>query len=111
MYSDIIISFGHDSPRRFAVERRKIEAIDKTSATDWFNQQFDALGCKSRNPTGKILMRNVVVDVARAAGEPRFSADAEWADQFAHNCAALFRQQDRIHVDTETLTLSVDQAR
>ena len=110
MSSDITISFAPDATCRFTVEHRNIDGIDKNSAADWFNKQFDVLGCKSRNPTGKIMMRNVVVEVAKAAGEARFKADLQWAGLFTQNCAALFRQQDRVHIDTAASTLSASSA-
>ena len=108
--SDITISFSPDSICRFTVERSKVELIDKASAMEWFSQQFDALGCKAQNPTGKILMRNVVINVAKSAGAPRFNSDRPWAELFVQNCAALFRQQKQVHIDTSALTLSTSAA-
>lgn len=106
MNSDIAISFAPDSACHFTVDHGSIDGIDKNSAADWFNRQFDALGCKLPNPTGKIIMRNVVVQVAKAAGEPRFKTDPKWAELFAQNCAALFRQQNLVNVDVAAAVLT-----
>ena len=51
-------------------------------------------------------MRSVVIQVAKAAGEPRFKADPKWAELFAQNCAALFRQQNRVNVDVVAAVLT-----
>lgn len=107
--SDIVVLFGSDSPIRFVVEERELVAVEKNSAAAWFTEQFDLLGCHARSPTGKLMMRNVVVDVATAAGQSRFDSDPQWSSQFALNCAALFKPNG-VQIDVGACTLSVSAA-
>lgn len=88
----------------FPIVDAQVNGIDKSVATDWFNAEFDRLGCSSRNPTGKIIMRNVVVDVAKAAGTAGFSDDQPWSANFSQHCAALFRHKN-VRIDVPAMTL------
>lgn len=88
----------------FPIADALVESIEKAIATDWFNTEFESLGCSSRNPTGKIIMRNVVVDVAKTAGAARFIDDKNWAQSFSQHCAVLFRHKN-VHIDVPAMTL------
>jgi hypothetical protein len=70
----------------------------------WLSQQFDELGCAPRSLVGKVLALDKVLEVARAAGEKRFSGDIAWAEQYARAVlATLKRRSVRVDIAENTV--------
>jgi len=67
-------------------------------ARQWFGREFEALECDVATPTGKILVVDRILSVAKYAGEARFRDQRNWADQFVRY-AALLLARDLIRVD------------
>lgn len=94
MHADLIVSLGSDDDRTFHVE--PMQSADE--ARRWLDDQFIALGCEPRRPSGKVLTADKVLAVAESAGEEMFG-NAEWADAFARAAAAaLGRSPVRVDV-------------
>ncbi len=92
----VIVSFGKDCEYDFKFAGGG--AADE--ARQWFDREFDTLGCDVSTPTGKILAVDRILSVAKYAGEERFRDQHTWAEQFAKNTAAVLGR-DLIRVDVE----------
>ena len=65
----------------------------------WLSQQFEEYGCAPRSLVGKVLALDRVLEVARAAGEKRFTGDIAWAERYARAVlATLDRASVRVDV-------------
>jgi hypothetical protein len=95
----VIVSFGKDMEYEFKVPDNEVTALPRDEAGEWLNQQFDAFDCAPRNPVGKILLLDVIIDVAKYGGDTRFRENGEWANRFALCCAATLKR-DILRVDT-----------
>ena len=73
-------------------------------ARKWLDDQFVVLECEPLRASGKLLMADKVVVVAREAGVDRF-ADAQWGPVFAAAVsAALVRPTVQVDADNLSLT-------
>ncbi len=94
----VIVSFARD--REYEV---KFLDSDKTLFTPeqahaWLDHEWDDLDCVPTNPVGKVLRLDKVLLVAQYAGEKRFAAAGEWAQNFARAVVAVLGR-DTVHVD------------
>ena len=64
-----------------------------------FAKEFEDLECTPSNPMGKVLVLDMVLNVAKYGGEGRFEQGGEWAKKFAlMTAAALDRPAVRVDV-------------
>jgi hypothetical protein len=99
MERHVIVSFGPDSEYEFHCSDNRSPVRTVENARDWLEQQFHVLECEVVTPTGKILIIDKILAVARNAGEKRFASDSEWALHFACSTAlALNRAAVRVNV-------------
>jgi len=96
MQHHVIVSFGKDCEYDFKLAG----GVAADGAREWFDREFNALGCDVSTPTGKILAVDRILSVAKYAGEERFRNQRAWAEQFAKNTAAVLGR-DLIRVDVE----------
>ncbi len=61
--------------------------MTQAEAREWLDAQFVAFGSEPLRPTGKLLLADKVLVVARDAGAQKFN-DAEWGAQFARAASA-----------------------
>jgi len=80
------------------------EPIANDVARKWLDDQFVAMECEPLRASGKVLLADKVVVVAREAGAARF-ADAAWGQQFAEAAAAALGKQS-LQVDADSLTVT-----
>lgn len=100
----VTVSFGHHNDYEFKLGDDEVKACSREDAAHWLNQEFQALECEPRSMVGKILLLDVVVDVAKYAGEDRFSQRGEWAQRYALCCAAALKR-DAIRVDVPNMVV------
>lgn len=74
------------------------------AARAWLDAQFVALECEPLRASGKVLLADKVLAVARAAGPERWS-DATWSRAFAAAATAALGQP-LVTVDLRTSTLT-----
>lgn len=100
MSSTIIVDFGAEREYSFIVHPEDIETLSKDEAQDWLAQEFEDLECSPSSPVGKILLVDMLLNIAKYAGEDRFKDHTEWAQQFVKAVAALLKRSTvRIDVD------------
>ena len=93
--------FRADREYEFHVHAADVANLTKASAQDWLHDEFDELECTPSNPVGKVLMLDVILNVAKYGGESRFEQGTEWAKKFAVvTAAALDRPALRVDVSS-----------
>lgn len=104
MIYTVTVSFGQNSEYEFKLHDADVQSVTREEASHWLHAEFDALECAPRNPVGKILLLDVIIDVAKYSGDQRFAEGGEWAKRFAVCCAAAMKR-DNIRVDVLNLTV------
>ena len=86
----------------FSTEGR--EPLENDVARKWLDDQFVALECEPLRASGKVLLADKVVAIAREAGTKHF-ADTSWGTAFADAaCAALGKKS--LNVDADSLSVT-----
>lgn len=99
MSSTIIVEFGADREYTFVVHDKSVQNMSKDDAQAWLAEEFEELECVPSNPVGKILLVDMILNVAKYGGEDRFKANSAWAQEFVIAvAAALKRSTVRINV-------------
>lgn len=104
MFQTITVSFDPANEFEFRCPTDKVQALGREEASRWLHTEFDALECEPRNPMGKILLLDVIIDVAKYAGASRFAAQDGWGERFALCCAAALGR-DGIRVDVPDMVI------
>jgi len=95
----VIVSFGASREYELAVHDADVAALGKDQARTWLAREFEALECTPSNPMGKVLVLDMILNVAKYGGEARFQQAGDWAQQFARaTAAALDRPAIRVDV-------------
>uniref|UniRef100_UPI00333EE045 hypothetical protein n=1 Tax=Castellaniella defragrans TaxID=75697 RepID=UPI00333EE045 len=74
-------------------------------ACQWFQQQWESLGCEPLRASGKVLLLDKILGVADALGYKLLSADAARAEEFARQ-VVLALERPRVTVDLPGLTIA-----
>lgn len=99
MSQHVTVAFGAEREYEFTVHEADSAGLDKEGARAWLAQEFEALECTPTNPMGKILVLDMILNVAKYGGEERFSQAGDWARRFAAATAvALGRPAVRVDV-------------
>jgi hypothetical protein len=80
------------------------EPLANEVARKWLDEQFVTLECEPLRASGKLLLADKVVVVAREAGAKRF-ADAAWGAAFAAAASAALGKK-MLQVDADTLSVT-----
>ncbi|HEX8963715.1 MAG TPA: hypothetical protein VF801_12000 [Rhodocyclaceae bacterium] len=94
----VTVRFGQNNEYEFSVPDEQADSLSREQAADWLHGEYQRLECAPRNPIGKILLLDVILDVAKYGGESHFSAAADWALQFARCCAATLKRDVLVDV-------------
>ena len=105
MECQILVKLGEGKDYEFRLQDRDLAGATPQSARQWFEQQFADMGCTPTNPTGKTLLVDLIVGVARAVGEKPFAQGDGLAREFAKN-AIVVLQRRAISVDVPALSVS-----
>ena len=98
MRNYVVVSFGDGSEFEFELSPADLAGMTAGEARQWFEREFTALECDVPAPTGKVLLADFILGVARNSGERRFREEPAWARQFAIN-ASILMARDLIRVD------------
>ena len=78
--------------------------MDNAQARAWLDAQFIQLGGEPLRPTGKLLLADKVLVVARDAG-PRLLNDPQWSREFARAASAAL-DKPLVRIDLGAMTVS-----
>ena len=96
MQSEVSVRLADDQEFRF--DLTSAEPMAHEAGRRWLDDQFTALDCEPLRASGKVLLADKVLTVARAAGATLL-ADPAWSGQFARaTVAALARPVVRVDV-------------
>lgn len=104
MGSIVSVNFAENRRYEVEVDERDLPASTPESARRWFEDRFMELGCEPANPTGKTLLVDKILGVARAMGEKPFARSEPSAREFAGNAV---RALERGIVSIDLAALSV----
>ncbi|MEY4755362.1 MAG: hypothetical protein RJA34_260 [Pseudomonadota bacterium] len=80
------------------------DAVANDVARKWLDEQLTTLECEPLRASGKVLLADKVVAIAREAGVKHF-ADPAWGPAFADAaCAALGKKS--LNVDADNLSVT-----
>ena len=97
----VTVVFGGDREYEFALHDADVAATTKDQARNWLAREFEDLECTPSNPMGKVLVLDMILNVAKYGGESRFEQGTEWAKKFAVvTAAALDRPALRVDVSS-----------
>ena len=101
----VTVVFGGSREYEFVLQDAEVAAMTKDKARTWLAKEFEALECTPTNPMGKVLILDLVLNVAKEGGETRFEEAASWAKRYARATAAAF-DRPAIRVDVSAFVVS-----
>ena len=102
MHSEVSVTLAQNQQYRFDLEGA--EPMTNEAARRWLDDQFTTLDCEPLRASGKVLLADKVLTVARAAGE-RLLADPTRSRDFARAAsAALAKPVVRVDVPGMAVT-------
>ena len=100
----VTVKFGEGKDYEFTLKERDVAGSTPESARRWLSQQFQDMGCTPGNPTGKVLLVDKILGVARAMGEKPFAGNDSSAVEFARNALVAF-EKSSLSVDVTRLSV------
>ena len=98
-----VVTVSLDQSQEFRFELDGVEPMAHEEARLWLDGEFTAMECEPLRASGKVLLADKVLVVARDAGVSRLG-DREWLGQFARAVtAALSRPVVRIDLQGMTI--------
>lgn len=88
----VIVSFDLKREYEIMLHDGEIQSLDKEQARAWLAGEFEVLECVPSNPMGKVLLLDMILNVARYGGEERFEEEGEWARRYAIAVAAVLER-------------------
>ncbi len=85
----VTVVFGGSREYEFALHDSEVAGTTKDQARNWLAQEFEELECTPSNPMGKVLVLDMILNVAKYGGESRFEQASDWAKKFALMSAAV----------------------
>lgn len=95
----LTVVFGTGREYELIVPDADVADLSKSQARHWLEQEFENLECTPSNPMGKVLVLDMILNVAKYGGEHHFEQQDDWSRRFARAVAvALDRPAIRIDV-------------
>lgn len=98
MLHHVKVSFAKGRDYEYQFSDADLAGLAAEQARRWIDQEYTSLECESVSPTGKVLIIDKILSVAKYGGEQRFIDGKDWAKNFARN-AALALGRDTITID------------
>lgn len=89
MTQTVLVFFGENREYEFTVHDTDVAGLPRDQARAWLSKEFEDLECTPSNPMGKILVLDMILNVAKYGGEQRFEQAGEWAKKFAAVTAVM----------------------
>lgn len=94
----VIVVLRADREYEFTVHADEVAGLSGEAARAWLLAEFEALECTPSNPMGKVLILDVILNIAKYCGEARFAHGGEWARRFAA-CVGVALDRRAVRVD------------
>lgn len=102
MNREVIVQLS--AAQQFRAEVDRLPPMGNEEARRWLDAQFTELDCEPLRPSGKVLLADKVLVVAREAGARRLG-DAQWFETYARAAHAVL-SRPVITVDVAAMTVS-----
>lgn len=102
MHSEVSVSA--DRNQEFRVDLEGATPMPQDEARRWLDDEFTRLECEPLRASGKLLLADKVLTVARAAG-PGLLSDQEWLNSFARATNGALGKPV-IRIDLQTMAIS-----
>ena len=93
-----------DNGQEFKFDLDQATPLTPQAGREWLDAEFTRLECEPLRPTGKLLLADKVVVLAREAGAVRL-ADPAWGPQFAAAAAAALAKPTAL-IDAQAMSVS-----
>ena len=104
MRSEVIVVL--DDGREYRVDTQALSPVSSDEGRRWLDQQFISLECEPLRATGKVLLADKLVVVAREArNRPELFDDAEWRNAYAVAAQAVL-SKPLVRVDVPAMSIS-----
>lgn len=100
----VTVTFGEGREYELTLHPADLKDLTKDSARDWLAGEFETLECTPSNPMGKVLVLDMILNVAKYGGEHRFATGSEWARHFA-SAVAVVLDRPAVSVDVAGFTV------
>jgi len=97
MSYQVIVSFGPGEEYDFKFGDTGFGASEE-DARAWLDKEFKDMHCEVVSPTGKVLIIDKLLAVARTAGAERFAPASAWAQLYVRHVAQVM-QRDLVRID------------
>jgi hypothetical protein len=98
------VSIALESGQVFRLDLDEVQPMPHDQARQWLDTQFVRLECEPLRATGKVLLADKLIAIARAAG-PSLLGDAQWSVAFARAAQAALAKP-AIRIDLGEMTIS-----
>jgi len=102
MHSEVTVKLA--AGQEFRVDLRGVEPMGHEAGRRWLDEQFTSLECEPLRASGKVLLADKVLTVARAAGVPLLT-DPQWSRSFASAATAALAKPV-VRVDVPAMSVS-----
>lgn len=102
MQQEVIINLP--AGQELHIDLDALQPMSNEEGRRWLDAQFTALDCEPLRPSGKVLLADKVVVVARA-GHKLLQSDAVWRQEFGRATAAVL-SRPVVRVDIPGLAVS-----
>ncbi len=96
--TEVTVIFGPGKRHEFSIPEATLAGASADEAHRWLDDQWTALGCAPVRPTGKVLVLDKILAVARTAGEARFAERGPWADSYARAVSRVLERSVTVDV-------------
>lgn len=104
MRSEVIVVL--DADHEFRVDTQSLAPMSSDEGRRWLDQQFISLDCEPLRATGKVLLADKLVVVAREArNRPELFDSEDWRNAYAVTAQAVL-SKPLIRVDVPAMSIS-----
>lgn len=104
MSHSVTVSFAPEREYEIMLHENEITPDSRDQGRAWLAKEFEELECSPTNMMGKVLILDMILNVAKYGGEERFKEGGEWARGFASAVAGAL-QRPAIKVDVANLVV------
>ncbi|MGB2681713.1 MAG: hypothetical protein WBE39_10410 [Candidatus Competibacter sp.] len=88
----VTVAFNLGREFEIMLHEDDLQGMDEEQARAWLLKEFQDLECVPSSPSGKILLLDMMLNVALYGGEERFEENGAWAKNYARAVAAALRR-------------------
>ena len=100
----VTVAFNLGKEYEIMLHEGDLQGMDAERSRAWLLKEFQDLECVPSSPSGKILLLDMILNVALYGGEDRFEENGVWAKNYAKAVAAAL-QRPAIKVDVSNFVV------